>query len=215
MFLDNPNKKLEFYTAYRLINNYFGIFFKANSFDLPNEMNTQDNKEIYSHFDEAIMIFDRDRTENRELYFDTIERSLETLFNEGVIGIEKISLIRDGLFQDYASFLHIIPSEENPVIGDREQNICRLLARCFTYSKDIRAPAIDSFPFDFKEHELKQEYYANNVPLTFNTNFAERLSTGYYLPGFFFNYFYNIVGNYIFLRISWYKFNCKRNRWRH
>ena len=158
---------------------------EKKEFEERKKMSLEDKKEIYSHFDEAITIFDRDRTENRELYFDTIERSLETLFNEGVIGIEKISLIRDGLIQDYASFLHIMPSEENPVVGDREQNICRLLARCYTYSKDIRAPAIDSFPFDFKDNELQQEYYANNVPLTFNTNFSERLSTGYYLPGFF------------------------------
>ncbi len=182
-----PSKKINDYDAFKFIKDHTGVLFKSNCLTLPKIVKAHENKSKVSNFQETVDLLDDSEVEIVDNdYFGTLEHGLDIGTEEGIISSEKVENIKNKLIDTSNNTgINAIPSNESPLKKEKELELCRVLGKCYIYNdNNDKAPGIEEFPGDFEE-EPDENILAYDVDFEFNTKFAERLSTGFYLPAGF------------------------------
>ena len=179
-----PSKKLSDYDAFKFIKDTTGVLFKSNCLTLPKTIKAHENKAHVSNFQKAVDTSDEVEIVDDD-YFGTLEHGLDVVTEEGIITPEKVENIKNKLIDTSNNTgTNAIPSKESPLKNEKELELCRVLGKCYIFCDNDKAPGIEEFPGDFDE-EPDENILAYDVDFEFKTKFAERLSTGFYLPAGF------------------------------
>ena len=147
-------------------------FFKCQARCTVNKNNSQN-----SNYQTAIDAVCRNTNEISK-YCDTIDSSINSMASCDIHDINSISRLKTALLMHCETKgWNPVPSKKNPIKAQELKLITKLLCTCYVELGE-KAPNIQEFPFDFDYGPQ----LITNVSIKLQSEFSERLSTGYYLP---------------------------------
>ena len=162
---------------FNFLNDNAGIILTGKHFGCQVRCAVNTSKSQNSNFQAAIDAVCRNTNEISR-YSDTIDSCINNMANCDIHDTNSVLRIKDALLKHCATKgWNPVPTQNSPIKAQELKQITKLLCTCYVELGE-KAPNIQEFPFDFDY----QPRLISNASVKLNSEFSERLSTGYYLP---------------------------------